>query len=159
MFFGNVAATEGMEKKYPAAIVKAIEYFKSKQNEFLSMAIGVYPIEGEDIFAQVINTETKEKDQVRPEVHRKYIDVQFSVEGKEIIGFAPDLGNNEVTEDLADTKDVIYYDLQIKNEIDLIMEPGSFTVLFPEDVHRPGCEYGGCTTIRKVVIKVNTAIL
>lgn len=159
MFFGNVAATEGMEKRYPVAIVKAIEYFKSKQNEFLSMETGVYPIEGEDIFAQVINTETKDKAQVRPEVHRKYIDVQFSVEGKEIIGFAPDLGNNKVTEDLADSRDVIYYDAQIENEIDLIMEPGSFTVLFPEDVHRPGCEHGGCATIRKVVIKVNTAIL
>jgi YhcH/YjgK/YiaL family protein len=158
MIFGNIAATEKMEKKYPPAIVKALQYVKSNRNEFLSMPAGMYPIEGEDIFAQVFDVETKEKEQARPEVHRKYVDVQFSVEGKEKIGFVVDTGNNVVAEDLAESKDVIFYE-QIANEMELIMQPGHFAVFFPEDVHRPGCQLGGITTIRKVVIKVSTRIL
>lgn len=158
MIFGNVDVVEGIEKKYPEPIVRAIKHFKSRQHEFLAMSAGTYPIDGEDLFVQVVNAVTKKKAEIRPEVHRKYIDIQFSVEGKEIIGFVPDMGQNIVVEDLARDKDVIYY-ADVENEIDLVMEKGSFVVLFPEDVHRPGCEYGGCTTIRKVVIKVNTAIL
>ncbi|HWR45645.1 YhcH/YjgK/YiaL family protein [Sporomusa sp.] len=158
MFYGNVAQTDDMEKKYPAPIVKAIAYLKSKQNEFLSMPTGVYKIEGEDIFAQVFDTETKDKALGRPEVHRKYIDVQFSVQGKEKIGFAVDTGNNKVAEELLELRDIIFYE-QMENEMELVMQPGSFAVFFPEDVHRPGCEHGGSASIRKVVVKVNTAIL
>lgn len=156
MIFGNVSAVENVEKKYPPAIVKAIRYLK--QNDFLSIPAGVYPIEGEDIFAQVFDVETKEKEQARPEVHRKYVDVQFSVEGKEKIGYAVDTGTNKVAEDLAESKDIIFYE-QSLNEIELIMQPGHFAVFFPEDVHRPGCQHGGSAKIRKVVVKVSTAVL
>lgn len=158
MFFGNIAQTEGLEKKYPKAIVKALTYLKEKQNEFLSMPTGVYEIEGQDIYAQVFDTETKDKAQGRPEVHRKFIDVQLSVQGKEKIGFAVDTENNKVTEELLESRDIIFFE-QMENEMELVMQPGSFAVFFPEDVHRPGCENGGCTSIRKVVVKVNMAIL
>lgn len=158
MFFGNIAQIEGMEKKYPQTIVQALIYLKEKQNEFLSMSTGVYEIVGQNIYAQVFDTETQAKAQGRPEVHRKFIDVQFSVQGKEKIGFAVDTGNNKITEELLESRDVIFYE-QMENEMELIMQPGSFAVFFPEDVHRPACENGGCTSIRKVVVKVNRAML
>ena len=129
-----------------------------KNNNFLNMKTGVYEIEGKDIYAQVVDTTTREKDKVSPEVHKKYIDVQFSVEGKERIGFARDTDNNEVLDDLLNEKDIKFY-VDMENEIDLIMKPGSFAVFFPNDVHRPGCSLGETGTIRKVIVKVNTEIL
>ena len=108
-----------------------------------------------DIFAQVVDKETKEKYDAKPEVHRKYIDVQFSVEGKEIIGFARETGNNLVSEDLLEENDVLFYE-NAENEMDLIMKPGNFAIFFPNDVHRPWCAVNETCTIRKVNVKVNT---
>ena len=50
------------------------------------MEPGVYEIKGKDIYAQVFDTETKPAEKQRPEVHEKYIDVQFLASGKEKLG-------------------------------------------------------------------------
>ena len=34
------------------------------------------------------------------------------------------------------------------------LEPGWFTVQFPQDAHKPGCPRGGPSQVRKLVIKV-----
>lgn len=156
MIFGDINNNEDMEKVLPRAVIKAINYLRN--NNFLNMKAGVYDIQGKDIFAQVIDTTTKKKDDVRPEVHKNYIDVQFSVEGKEKIGFARDSDNNKVLEDLFEEKDIKFYE-KMENEIDLIMKPGNFAVFFPKDVHRPGCSLGEACTIRKVIVKINTDIV
>lgn len=156
MIFGDINNINDMEKVLPKVILRAINYLK--ENDFLSMKPGVYKIEGEDIFAQVVDITTREKAEVNPEVHKKYIDVQFSVEGKEKIGFARETGNSEVLEDFLNEKDIKFYK-SIDDEIDLIMNKGSFVVLFPNDVHRPGCLIGNPCLIRKVIVKINTEIL
>ncbi|MDF2504979.1 YhcH/YjgK/YiaL family protein [Clostridium sp.] len=156
MIFGDVSNLGDMEKSLPEPILKTINYLKN--NDFLNMKAGVYEIDGKDIYAQVIDATTKEKSDAKPEVHKKYIDVQFSVEGKEKIGFARDTGNNKVSEDLLNEKDIKFYE-NAENEIDLIMKPGNFAVLFPNDVHRPACSVGTPSNIRKVIVKVNTELL
>ncbi|WP_010234424.1 YhcH/YjgK/YiaL family protein [Clostridium arbusti] len=156
MIFGDVSNLGDMEKSLPEPILKTINYLKN--NDFLNMKAGVYEIDGKDIYAQVIDATTKEKSDAKPEVHKKYIDVQFSVEGKEKIGFARDTGNNKVSEDLLNEKDIKFYE-NAENEIDLIMKPGNFAVLFPNDVHRPACSVGKPSNIRKVIVKVNTELL
>ena len=156
MIFGDINNINDMEKVLPRAILRAIDYLK--HNDFLSMEAGVYKIDGDDIFAQVVDATTREKNKVSPEVHKKYIDVQFSVQGKEKIGFVRDTGNNEVLDDLLSEKDIKFYK-SVESEIDLIMNPGSFAVFFPNDVHRPACCIGEPCTIRKVIVKINKDIL
>ncbi|HEY8805283.1 MAG TPA: YhcH/YjgK/YiaL family protein [Clostridium sp.] len=156
MIFGDITNINDMEKIYSGSMMKAINYLKN--TNFLNMKTGTYEIDGKDIYAQVIDATTKEKCELRPEVHRKYIDVQFSVEGKEIIGFARDTGNNKISEELLKERDIIFFE-GMENEIDLIMKPGNFAILFPNDVHRPACVYNETCTIRKVIVKVNTEII
>lgn len=156
MIFGDINNLNDMEKVLPGTIMKTINYLRD--NDFINMKSGVYEIDGKDIYAQVIDATTKEKNDAKPEVHKKYIDVQFSVEGKEKIGFARDTGNNKISEDLIKEKDIKFYE-NMENEVDLIMKPGNFAVLFPNDVHRPACAVGEPANIRKVIVKVNTALL
>jgi len=156
MIFGDITNVYDMEKIYSDPMMKAINYIKN--NDFLNMETGVYEIDGKDIYAQVIDATTKEKCEIRPEVHRKYIDIQFSVEGKEIIGFSRDTGNNKISEELLEERDIIFFE-DMENEIELIMKPGNFAILFPNDVHRPACVYNKACTIRKVIVKVNTQII
>jgi YhcH/YjgK/YiaL family protein len=80
------------------------------------------------------------------------------VRGKEIIGYVDDNGLNEIDEDLLETRDLLFYK-NVKNLTPIIMSEGSFCVFFPCDVHVPGCENDGEADIRKVVYKVNYALL
>ncbi|WP_010234407.1 YhcH/YjgK/YiaL family protein [Clostridium arbusti] len=156
MIFGNIDNIVDIEKICPKPIMKAINYLKD--NDFANMKAGVYSIMGDDIFAQVVDKTTKEKCDAKAEVHRKYVEIQFSVGGNEIIGYARDTGNNIVTEELLEEKDSIFF-TDVENETDLIMNPGSFAVFFPEDVHRPWCSYNKPCKVRKINVKINRALI
>ena len=94
----------------------------------------------------------------RPEVHRRYIDIQFLAWGEEKIGIAIDTGNNKVSESLLEQRDIIFYhDSEHESFIEMI--PGSYAIFFPQDVHRPACNKNATTAIRKIVVKVALAAL
>jgi biofilm protein TabA len=69
-----------------------------------------------------------------------------------------DTGENIVAEDLLEERDLIFYK-DVKNETFINMNEGDFCVFFPDDVHRPGCERGGSSEIRKIVYKINVDLL
>ena len=140
---------------YPEAIQKAIHYLK--EHDFLTMEPGVYEIQGKDIYAQVFDVETKARDEQKPEVHEKYVDVQYLASGKERLGFTPDTGNYEVSERFAE-RDLIFY-RAVENEGFIESRPGCYCIFFPEDVHRPAVLSGERMKIRKVVVKVNVLLL
>ena len=140
---------------YPEAIQKAIHYLK--EHDFLTMEPGVYEIQGKDIYAQVFDAETKAQDEQKPEVHEKYVDVQYLASGKERLGFTPDTGNYEVSERFAE-RDLIFY-RAVENEGFIESRPGCYCIFFPEDVHRPAVLSGERMKIRKVVVKVNVLLL
>ncbi len=110
-------------------------------------------IDGKNIYAQIIDLTTREAVENRPEVHRRYIDIQFLAWGEEKIGIAIDTGNNKVSESLLEQRDIIFYhDSEHESFIEMI--PGSYAIFFPQDVHRPGCILQTASEIRKIVVKV-----
>jgi YhcH/YjgK/YiaL family protein len=155
MIFGDITNTYDMEKIYPDVIRKVVNYLKN--TEFNKCEAGKYELQGEDIYYTIMDVTTREKKLSRPEIHRQFIDIQFLVKGEELIGFARDTGNNKVYEDALQEKDVLFYE-DAENETDLIMKPGNFAILFPNDVHRPNCVYNNECLIRKVVVKINTKL-
>lgn len=119
---------------------------------------GVVEIDGKNIYAQIIDLTTREAVENRPEVHRRYIDIQFLAWGEEKIGIAIDTGNNKVSESLLEQRDIIFYhDSEHESFIEMI--PGSYAIFFPQDVHRPACNKNATTAIRKIVVKVALAAL
>ncbi|AGK96539.1 YhcH/YjgK/YiaL family protein [Clostridium pasteurianum] len=156
MIFGNIDNVDDLEKVCPKPIMKAINYLKD--NDFVNMETGVYEIMGDDIYAQVVDRTTKEKSEAKAEVHRKCVEIQYSVGGNEIIGFARDNGKNVVSEELLKEKDVMFYK-DVEDETDLIMNPGSFAIFFPEDIHRPWCAHNEPCKVRKINVKINIALI
>ncbi len=154
MIFSSIYAKD-IVNTYPKAIQKALEYLKS--NDFVNMEPGVYEIQGKEIYAQVFDAQTKEPEEVRPEVHEKYVDVQFLASGKERLGFTWDTGNYEVDERIEE-RDLIFYK-SVENEGYVEAVPGCYTMFFPADVHRPALISGTSMTVRKVVVKVSMALL
>ncbi len=154
MIFSSIYAKQ-TSVNYPKAIQTAIDYLKS--HDFVNMEPGVYEIQGKDIYAQVFDAQTESAEKLRPEVHEKYIDVQFLASGKEKLGFTPDTGKYEIDEKFPE-RDLIFYK-KVENEGFIESRPGCYCMFFPEDVHRPAVISGESMKIRKVVVKVKLSLL
>lgn len=154
MIFSSIHSKENINI-YPEPIQKAIKYFK--ENDFVNMETGVYEIDGKKMYAQVFDATTQSIDKLRPEVHEKYIDVQFLASGKEKLGFTQDTGNYEVDERI-DERDLTFYK-SVENEGFITATPGCFSIFFPNDVHRPAIMADESMKIRKVVLKISVELL
>ena len=139
MIFGHISNENPCN--LPEAIQRALQFLRS--TDFSQQEAGEVEIDGRDIYAQIIDMTTRPKAENRPEVHRRYIDIQFLAWGEEIIGVAADCGNNKISESLLAERDIIFYH-----------GAGSYAIFFPQDVHRPACIKNKATPIRKVVVKV-----
>lgn len=154
MIFSSIYSRDDFSN-YSDAIKRAINYLKD--NDFINMEPGVYEIEGKKMYAQVFDTETGAKETKKPEVHEKFLDVQFLASGEEKLGFTPDTGKYEVVEKYEE-RDLIFYK-EVENEGFITATPGCFCVFFPFDVHRPAVCVNEVMKIRKVVIKVSLDLL
>lgn len=136
---------------YPQAIQKALEFLKN--TDILALEPGEYPIEGRDIYVKVFDITSAPVEQTHPEVHEKYCDVQYWVNGRERFGYAPDLGGNRVVA-VKPEEDVRFYE-SVPNESFIQTQPGCFAIFFPYDAHRPGVCIDQPETFRKCVVKVS----
>ena len=149
MIFGHISQPNPC--RLPQAIERALAFLRT--TDFTTLEPGVVEIDGRAIFAQVLDLATRPHHENRPEVHRRYLDIQFLAWGEEKIGFAIDTGNNEISESLLEQRDIIFYH-QMENESLIEMTPGSYAIFFPQDVHRPQCHKHKESAIRKIVVKV-----
>ena len=140
---------------YPEAIRKALEFLKNTDIE--AMQPGDYPIDGDKLFAKVFDLTTLAVEETKPEIHHKYIDVQFWPSGSERFGIAPYLGGGTIVEAREDAD--TYFLESVPNESFVTATPGCFAVFFPWDAHRPGTILGEQATFRKCVVKVSTDLL
>ena len=112
---------------------------------------GKYPIIGEEVFASVTEAPSKNKEEVKWESHKNYIDLQYIIKGKEMIGIA-DASKATITKPY--TVDVINYDAEGTY---YVTEPGKFFLFFPNDAHRPTIKVEGYDVVKKIVIKIQVA--
>jgi len=160
MISGNIHADRpDIEKDsislLPAPLRKAIAFLK--ENDLTKHEAGRFPLDRDNMILQVLDISTSPREALRPEVHRKYIDVQFLASGgPEKIGWFPDLCDSEIDEDLLDTpRDIRFYKNSPKQRESMLeMQPGSYAVFFPWDAHIPAIQAGESARIRKIVIKV-----
>ena len=155
MIFGNIRDYESFAW-LPEPLKIAVNHLRN--TDFAALEPQNYELQGRDIYVQVFDMNTKPVAETQPEVHVQYLDVHFSVEGKEKIGFAGETGDNEVAKDLLAERDLMF-NTETRNESWVEMTPGSFAVFLPNDVHRPGCALESPAAIRKVVMKVRVSLL
>ncbi|CAN1536483.1 EbgC Beta-galactosidase, beta subunit [Flavobacteriaceae bacterium] len=128
-------------------LAKGFEFINN--TDLIAIAPGKYEIENDAIFAIVQEYDTKEQEDSVLEGHHKYIDIQYVIQGVELMGFTP-LTNQEVVEENLE-KDYTFYNGETSM---LRVEAGMFTLFFPEDLHRPGVKAGQISKVKKVVVKV-----
>jgi len=149
MIYSSIFAQDNYAK-YPEAIQRALSYIAGKN--FASMAPGEYPIVGDQIFAKVFDITSKPVSEIKPEIHRKYIDLQFWPCGEEKVGIAPAIGTVGGIESHEDSD--LYYCKEPENESFINAREGDFLILFTNDIHRPGIAMRSPISYRKVVVKI-----
>ena len=111
---------------------------------------GKIEIDGKNIFAGISEYHTKSSNESELEGHRKYIDVQYMIEGAELIGYST-LNDQKVSVEYNEENDIAFY----KGKGDFFrLTAGSFAVFFPDDLHQPCIFIDKPALVRKVVIKV-----
>lgn len=127
--------------------------FEFLQNEYdPSFPDGRLDIDGDNIFALVQGYDTRPMGQCRFEAHRRYLDIQYIVEGAEIMGWAA-REHMIVDEDYDEEKDVEFYEQPLRFT-SLEVHRGQFAFFHPGDAHEPGIRLGETNAVRKVVVKV-----
>jgi YhcH/YjgK/YiaL family protein len=113
---------------------------------------GRYEIDGDRMYVNVFSYETKPAEEQQFEAHRKYIDFHYILSGEEVIDVA--IGAEcKLSKSYSDDNDSILFSTADKYS-SIKMMSGYFALFNPDDVHRPGCNYGSKSTIRKAVVKI-----
>lgn len=130
----------------------AFEYILA--NDFSKFTTGKYEVDGNEIFAMVSDYQTKNITECKWEAHRKYIDIQFMVNGTENFGYV-NLDSLKTIQDYNDEKDF----LLLEGDGDFIkFEKDSFIIACPQDAHMPGIIYDTHGPVKKVVVKVKIGL-
>lgn len=135
---------------------KALEWLE--QEISADSPAGRYDIDGDRMYVLVQQLTTEPAEVRLAEAHRKYIDIQLLLSGKELIRAARDSGNNEIIADELHDRDKLSY-REVEHESDIVLLPGMFAVFFPADIHRPCCSIEHSTYIRKAVVKIDISLL
>lgn len=160
MLYGNINNEffSSQLKLLPKPLASALGFLKD--NDLNKHEAGKFDItlEGVNMILQVLDLETKKRNELLPEIHRKYIDVQFLCSGgPENAAYYNDDETNTIHEDLLNSpRDICFYENNPNVREGLIpMEVGTFAVYFPWDVHVPAIAVDDVPAkIRKIVIKV-----
>lgn len=140
-----------MYRSLGPGVAAALDYLAS--TDFRAVLLGRQELDGQRLFASLARYSTKPASDARWEAHRRYLDVQYVVDGEERIGWTPIAPELPIVEPYSAEKDLIFFDAAGPL---VELRPGRFAIFAPHDVHAPGlhvlpkevCE------VFKVVVKV-----
>ncbi|MGD9649076.1 MAG: YhcH/YjgK/YiaL family protein, partial [Pirellulales bacterium] len=106
-----------------------------------ALADGRHEIDGERMFALAAHYETRAFDSALPEAHRRYVDLQYLISGRETIFWTPLEEAASVVQPFDAQRDIVFF---ARNSLARPFElsAGQFAIFFPEDVHEPNCHCG-----------------
>lgn len=113
---------------------------------------GKHIVRDKELFYVVAEYTTKPHQEVKPEIHQKYLDIQFVATGQEYIETSP-LDKLTVCDAYDPQKDAALYQPDPMPSR-LLMRPGWFAIFWPNEPHAPGVCVDVPTAVRKIVVKV-----
>ena len=141
----------------------ALSYFKNrerwdkafkflKENDLTKLENKKHELDGDNLFVNVSEYNTKNPEDGKYEAHRKYIDLQYVAAGKEMIGVAPLASRDTILQPYDEKKDVEFS--RFKTGQLSTATPENFFIFFPEDGHMPSIKVDSIAPVKKVVVKL-----
>jgi YhcH/YjgK/YiaL family protein len=117
-------------------------------NDLTSLPAGRIDLDGDRLYALVMDAKGKGRDGARLETHRKYIDIQYVVSGCDTMGWRS-LAEPVSGDGYDVAKDIEFFRFAPVCWLDVCA--GHFAIFYPSDAHAP---LAGTGPVRKVVVKV-----
>lgn len=146
----DMDALKEHQAQYPERWKATFEYLKN--TDLSKLSPGEHKIIGREVYAIVSEYVPKEEAECNFEAHRKYIDFQYLISGKEKMGVTT-LDKVAPIGEYDEKKDIIFF----KPDAPAIYEvatPEVFYIFFPKDAHRPSIKDKDGVTVKKIVIKI-----
>ena len=140
-------------QKYEGSIPFARELSEYlRHNDIVAFKVGKYPVKGNSLFLLIQEYATKNPGEKKWESHRKYVDIQVVLRGKELIGYshAGDLAQVDGNDPDAD---IIFYEDSSTSSSTIVVPANHFCVFFPDDAHKPGLTADRMSIVNKAVFK------
>jgi YhcH/YjgK/YiaL family protein len=133
-----------------AAFTQAFAFLR--RNDLAALPAGTHELDGRRLYALVQDYQSKRPEDGKWEVHRKYIDLQFVLSGRERFGYAQ--AGRMAQDPYDDAKDIAF----LKGEGTFLdLHAGDFVVVWPGEAHMPGMAAGAQAAVRKIVVKIAVA--
>lgn len=146
MILDVVASEERLKQAHPG-FGAALQYLRS--TNLVQLPDGRQEIDGLRLYAMVMRGQGRGQAGAKLELHHRYIDIQYSVAGSEIIGWKPASSCRDPEQVYDERRDLQFF--RDAPDCWVTVPPGSFAIFFPEDAHAPMASTG---PVHKLVLKV-----
>lgn len=126
----------------------AIAYLQS--HDIAVLPIGRTQVSGEKVFINVMDAELRSSEDASFEYHRRYADLQLDLSGSEECGWTV---VNELKNSFDAAGDIGFIDGEEQGSA--VLGDGRFVIFLPGELHKPCCQHGDCTAVRKAVVKID----
>ena len=120
-----------------------------READLPQLSDGRQEIDGSRLYAVVVRGQGKGQKGAKLEAHRRYIDIQYSLAGPDVIGWKQVSTCRNPEQEYSEAKDIQFF-LDASDSW-VTVPQGSFGIYFPQDAHAP---MGSEGPIHKVVVKV-----
>lgn len=122
-----------------------------KDNDLRTFETGVYPIDGDNIFVNIVEYTTTTIENRFWETHKTYVDLHLMLTGAEEIHLNF-LQNMSVKEEYVEKTDVLL--LEGCGNSFVRLTDNDFLICYPEDAHCTGVQVNTPQTIKKAIFKI-----
>ena len=139
-------------RRYAALHTRLAQAFAFLEQATPDSADGRHAIDGDAVFALV------QRYQTRPaagplEAHRRYVDVQYLLRGREVIQWAPLASLSTIARPYDEKQDAGLFAADA-GVASVPVSAGQFMILCPDDAHAPCCAWAEPESVVKIVVKV-----
>ena len=147
MVFGNIRDLKDYAY-LEQAVLRCFDY--AADNDLLSYEKGSHPIDGDDLFVNIVEYETTTPENRFWEAHRQYLDLHLMLRGPEQIdvNFIDNMEQKEFVE-----KDD-FLPLEGDPISHVVLNAGDFLLCYPADAHRTAVQVGDPAAIKKAIFKI-----
>ena len=142
----NLARYRGLHKNLDTAIAWLAGH------DVTALPLGRTVIDGEAVFVNVMEAELRDAEGATFEYHRRYADLQIDLTGAERWDWAA-AGTPLVSHAPYDPDSDAGLGAGPEQATGMLGE-GRFALFLPGEPHKPSCQCGVCTHLRKAVVKI-----
>lgn len=147
MVFGNIRDRKDFSW-LEEVVGKCFDY--AAANDLLSYEKGSHPIDGDELFVNIVEYETTTPENRFWEAHRQYLDLHFMLRGPEQIDV--NLIDNMEQKEFVEKDD--FLPLEGNPNSHVILNAGDFLLCYPADAHRTAVQVGAPAAIKKAIFKI-----